>query len=216
MKYEAILFDLDGTLTNSEPGITSCVTGALEKMNFPVPPRETLRKFIGPPLWSSFMDNCGMTEGQAEQAVEFYRETYNVIGAYQNAPYPGIMEMLEVLKRTGIKLAVATSKPRDIALPVLDHFGLTPYFDYIAAADPDDHESDKTRLICSGLKAFSMEPRNAVMVGDTRFDAAGARGAGTQFIGALYGFGTQEEMENEGAALFAATVSELQAMLLAQ
>ncbi|HHV30912.1 HAD hydrolase-like protein [Caproiciproducens sp. LBM24188] len=214
MSYSLILFDLDGTLTNSEPGITGCAALALKKMGFPVPPQETLRKFIGPPLWSSFVNYCGLTEEQAEQAVLLYRETYNVTGAFQNAPYPGIPELLEELKQKKISLAVATSKPENIALPVLDYFHLTPYFDFISAPDENEHSSNKDELIRSALNARHVPAEQAVMVGDTRFDAAGAREAGTQFIGVLYGFGTQEEMEHEGASVFAKDIPTLKALLL--
>ncbi|MBE6822191.1 MAG: HAD family hydrolase [Ruminococcaceae bacterium] len=214
MSYSLILFDLDGTLTNSEPGITGCAALALKKMGFPVPPQETLRKFIGPPLWSSFVNYCGLTEEQAEQAVLLYRETYNVTGAFQNAPYPGIPELLEELKQKKISLAVATSKPENIALPVLDYFHLTPYFDFISAPDENEHSSNKDELIRSALNARHVPAEQAVMVGDTRFDAAGAREAGTQFIGVLYGFGTQEEMEYEGASVFAKDIPTLKALLL--
>lgn len=214
MSYSLILFDLDGTLTNSEPGITGCAALALKKMGFPVPPQETLRKFIGPPLWSSFVNYCGLTEEQAEQAVLLYRETYNVTGAFQNAPYPGIPELLEELKQKKISLAVATSKPENIALPVLDYFHLTPYFDFISAPDENEHSSNKDELIRSALNARHVPAEQAVMVGDTRFDAAGAREAGTQFIGVLYGFGTQEEMEYEGASVFAKDIPTLKVLLL--
>lgn len=212
--YDAILFDLDGTLTDSEPGITGCVALALEKMHFPPLPRKTLRKFIGPPLWSSFMDYCGMTAEQAEEAVEHYRETYNVTGAFQNAPYPGVIELLEELTQAQIPLAVATSKPVNITFPVLNHFKLTPYFEYIFAPDANEHSSNKKELILKSAAACRTVPERAVMVGDTRFDAAGAREAGTNFIGVLYGFGTREEMEREGATVFARDLAELKSLLL--
>lgn len=208
-----ILFDLDGTLTDSEPGITGCAARALKKMGFPVPPQETLRKFIGPPLWASFVNYCGLTAEQAEKAVVLYRETYNVTGAFQNAPYPGILPLLEELKEKRIPMAVATSKPENIARPVLDHFHLTPFFDFIAAPDENEHSSNKGTLIRAALTACRAVPGQAVMVGDTRFDAAGAREAGTRFIGVLYGFGTREEMEREGASLFAKDIPSLKALL---
>lgn len=212
--YPTILFDLDGTLTDSEPGITGSVKLALEKMNFPVPPREILRKFIGPPLWQSFAEYCGMTDAQAEEAVARYRETYNVSGAYQNAPYPGVTGLLGELRRAGAALAVATSKPKTIALPVLEYFQLAPYFSCVAAPDDGDHDSSKQRLIRSALSRLGARPEQAVMIGDTRFDAAGAREAGTGFIGALYGFGTREELEREGALVFARDIPALREILL--
>lgn len=212
--YDMVLFDLDGTLTDSEPGIVGAVKETLTRMNLPIPKQEILRKFIGPPLWYSFVNFCGMTDRQSEQATQFYRETYNVRGAFQNFPYPGIPEFLDVLKSTGVPLAVATSKPDNIARPVLDYFKLTQYFTHISAPDENEHDSNKKELILSGLNACHVAPERAVMIGDTHFDATGAREAGTSFIGVLYGFGTRAEMEQEGASHFAKDIPDLKRMLL--
>jgi phosphoglycolate phosphatase len=212
--YDLVLFDLDGTLTDSEPGITGSAIDALTRMNFPIPEQQTLRKFIGPPLWDSFINFCGMTEEQAEQAVELYRETYNVSGAFKNKPYPHVTELLDLLKSMGVPLAVATSKPKNIAMPVLDYFKLTPYFTYISAPDEREHSSNKKELILSALNFCRIPKERAVMIGDTHFDTAGAREAETNFIGVLYGFGTQAEMAQEGAKVFARDITELRALLL--
>jgi phosphoglycolate phosphatase len=212
--YDLILFDLDGTLTNSEPGIFSSVKKALASMNFPIPDDQTLRRFIGPPLWYSFVTFCGMTGEQAEQAVDHYRETYNVTGAFLNLPYPHIVELLDKLKSTGVKLAVATSKPDNIAGPVLDYFHLTPYFEFIAAPDEKEHSSNKDALILSAVNACNVPKDRTVMIGDTHFDVIGAREAGVDFIGVLYGFGTQAEMEQEGGKVFARDIAELEELLI--
>lgn len=212
--YDMVLFDLDGTLTDSEPGIIGSVQQALTRMNFPIPEREVLRKFIGPPLWHSFVSFCSMTEEQSEQAVQLYRETYNVSGAFLNLPYPGAVPLLDAIKSTGIPLAVATSKPDNITFRVLDYFKLTPYFDFIAAPGENEHSSKKKELIVSALEGCKIAPERAVMVGDTHYDAIGAREAGTDFIGALYGFGTREEMKREGAVHFAKDFSELEQILV--
>lgn len=212
--YDLIIFDIDGTLTDSEPGITAAVKYALKKMDFPIPPRETLRRFIGPPLWYSFSVFCGMSDEQAETAVQLYRETYNVKEAFLNKPYPGIPELLTELRGAGAVLAVATSKPENIALPVLDYFRLTHFFRYVSAPGDQEHSSNKDELILSALGACGVSPGRAVMIGDTHYDAIGARETGTGFIGALYGFGTKEEMEREGAQVFAASARELRPLLL--
>lgn len=212
--YDMVLFDLDGTLTNSEPGIVGCVKLALTRMNFPIPEKEVLLKFIGPPMWHSFIHFCGMTEQQAEEAVRLYRETYNVSGAFLNLPYPGAAPLLDVLKGTDVPIAVATSKPDNITHRVLDHFNLTPYFTYISAPSETEHSSNKKELILSALKKCNVAPERAVMVGDTHYDTVGAREAGTNFIGVLYGFGSREEMEREGAVNFAADFPELEHMLV--
>lgn len=212
--YDLIVFDLDGTLTDSEPGIFGAVKYALEKMDFPIPPRDTLRKFIGPPLWQSFVSYCGMTDQQSEKAVQLYRETYNVKGAFLNFPYPGILPFLDTLKASDAQLAVATSKPANIAFRVLDYFKLTPYFSHISAPDDNEHSSNKKDLILSAMRACHVPPQRTVMIGDTHYDAIGARESATHFIGVLYGFGTREEIEREGASRFAESVGELQSMLL--
>lgn len=212
--YDLILFDIDGTLTDSEPGITGAVKETLTEMGLPIPEQEILRKFIGPPLWQSFIDYCGMTAEESERAVQIYRATYNVKGAFENKPYPKIPELLEELKAAGATLAVATSKPASIAFPVLEYFHLLPYFQYVAAPGDDEHSSQKTRLILSAEKFCGIPKERTVMIGDTHFDIEGAREAQTDFIGVLYGFGTKEEMEREGATVFARNVEELKSLLL--
>lgn len=212
--YDLILFDLDGTLTDSAPGIFGSVEETLTRMNLPIPEPSTLRKFIGPPLWSSFINFCGMTIEQADQAVTYYRETYNVSGAFQNVPYPHVFELLDALKDAGANLAVATSKPDKIAYRVLDHFKLSPYFTHIFAPDESEHTGQKSILINSALRACQVPANRAVMIGDTHFDTVGARESGTNFIGVLYGFGTQAEMENEGGSVFAHDFTELKNLLL--
>ncbi|NLG93614.1 MAG: HAD hydrolase-like protein [Clostridiales bacterium] len=212
--YDLILFDLDGTLTDSEPGITSCVKYSLEKMGLPVPSQQVLRKFIGPPLYYGYVNFCGMTPEQAEKASVYYREVYHKTGAFQNTPYPGIMELLEELKSAGATMAVATSKPDPIAYRVLDYFKLSPYFNYIACPNESEHSGEKYVLLESCLKHCGVKAENAVMIGDTHFDIEGAQRAGTHFIGVLYGFGTKEEMEEKGGKLFARNLAELKNLLL--
>jgi phosphoglycolate phosphatase len=212
--YDLMLFDLDGTLTDSAPGIFGSVEETLHRMNFPIPTPEELRRFIGPPLWYSFANFCGMTDEQADQAVEYYRESYNVSGAFKNLPYPGIFELLDSLKEAGATLGVATSKPDSIAGKVLDYFELSPYFTHVFAPDESEHTGQKSILLQAALRTFQIPANRTVMIGDTHFDTVGAREAGTNFIGVLYGFGTQAEMEAEGGKLFAHDFTELKSLLL--
>lgn len=212
--YDLILFDLDGTLTDSAPGIFSSVNETLEKMNFPKLETETLRKFIGPPLWYSFANFCGMTEAQSEQAVTYYRESYNVCGAFQNPPYPHLFELLDALKEAGATLAVATSKPNTIAGKVLEYFRILPYMKGVFAPDEFERSGKKSVLINDALRVLGVPANRTVMIGDTHFDAAGAKESGTDFIGVLYGFGTQKEMEAEGGKVFAKDFTELKNLLL--
>ncbi|MGX8701276.1 HAD hydrolase-like protein [Caproiciproducens sp.] len=212
--YDLIIFDLDGTLTNSEPGITGTVKYTLEKMGRPVPDISILRKFIGPPQWHSYIRYCGMTDEQATEAVKIYRSKYNVSGAFQNKPYPGMIDFLEELRANGATLAVATTKPAKITGRVLDYFDMTKYFAHVSGPDDSERSGDKSILIDSCLNACHVKPDRAVMVGDTVYDTAGARNSGTGFIGVLYGFGTREEMQAEGGSVFARDIGELRSMLL--
>lgn len=213
-KYKVVLFDLDGTLTDSGPGVMDSVRQTLEYLKKPVPPKATLRRFIGPPLYSSFTVLCGMQPKEAEEGIEYFRSVYNVTGVYNNSVYPGIPDVLGALREAGAAVAVATSKPESMAKLVLEHFGLAPYFDIVAAADESDKGGGKEELILPALEQAGCAPSDAVMVGDTKFDAAGARKAGTDFVGVLYGFGTEEEMRREGGEKFAASAPGLIDLLI--
>ncbi len=203
-----VLFDLDGTLTRSEEGIWNCARHALEKMGFPEPDPDTLRKFIGPPLTWSFREYAGMTEEQAQQALLFYRERYNTEGLFENRVYPGVRRMLRLLRDAGFRLGVVTGKP---ALPtgrILAHFALDRYMETVVCAT-DGHE-DKAGLIAQALPEGHGE---TWMVGDRRFDMEGAVRAGVQGLGALWGYGSAEELEQAGAERLAATPREAAELL---
>lgn len=210
-KYPLILFDLDGTLTDSAPGITSSVRYALEQLSKPVPPMSVLRKFVGPPLYDSFTSLCGLTPAETEDAIALFRKDYKVNGFCNNSVYPGIPEVLCALRNAGSVLVLATSKPASMTEKVLGRFQLAQYFQFISAADESDRSNGmgKEALILPALAKFHCPPEEALMIGDTRFDAAGAREAGVSFLGVLYGFGTEDEMRREGASLFVSSPSGL-------
>ncbi|HCW80332.1 MAG TPA: hypothetical protein DG942_04415 [Ruminococcaceae bacterium] len=208
-KYLLVLFDLDGTLTDSGPGIIASVRYALEQMKKPIPPCDVLRQFIGPPLFDSFTKFCGMSERETEKAIDYFHRIYNSNGVYNNSVYPGIPEMLEDLRRAGSKLAIVTSKPRSMAKLVLKHFGLLKYFSYFSTADESDKGGGKETLIRPILETTGCKPSDAMMIGDTKFDAAGARKAGTSFLGVLYGFGKEDEMRREGGRVFVTSPAEI-------
>ena len=210
--YDIVLFDLDGTLTKSDPGIINSVKATLKQMDCPVP--SNLRRFIGPPLYTSFVDFCGMTEEQSQRSIMLYRDYYNAKGIFDNSVYPGILDLLKDLKEAGAKVCVATSKPQSAAEIVLNYFEITPLLDFISGASEDDRSSEKVTLIENGLKKCGIPADRAVMIGDTRFDAEGAKGANVDFIGALYGYGTREEMINAGASRFAKDAQELRSLLI--
>ena len=213
-RYLLALFDLDGTLTNSGPGVMDCVARALAGMGLPVPPKTTLRRFIGPPLFQSFTTLCGLSPEQADKAIRRFRELYDNGGIFNNSVYDGIPEALTALRAAGLRLAVATSKPGPMAKVVLEHYDLARYFDDVSAADESERGGGKEKLIRPVLEHAGCEPGRAVMIGDTKFDAAGARNAGTDFLGVLYGFGTEEELRREGARRFARTPAEIARMLI--
>ncbi len=209
MKFQAVIFDLDGTLTDSAPGILEGAEHALKQMGWPIPGAEVMRRFLGPPLMVSFTQYCGMTEAQASQAQEIYREFYMAHAALNNAVYPGVRKLLYALKRQGAFLGVATHKPLEPSLHILESFGLLHYFDEVAGPLPGE-ELSKGELI---LRATRGQPLRAVMVGDRATDIIGAQDAGMEGIAALYGYGHREEFVEAGCDLFADSVSDLYGLL---
>ena len=196
--YKAILFDLDGTLTESGEGITKCVQYALEKIGRPEEDLSKLEVFVGPPLMEQFMKYAKVDEETARKAVEYYRERYSTVGIFENRPYPGVENMLGELKRKGYRLAVASSKPEYFVLKVLDHFQLTEYFEEIAGSEMNGMRTSKSEVIEEVLKRLHMsEKRDQVlMIGDKEHDVLGAREAGLKCVAVSYGYGTEEELQN--------------------
>ncbi len=211
LRYDAVIFDLDGTLTDSRPGIFACTEYALRKMNLPVPPQETLQRFLGPPLAESYMKYCGMTEEQAAYATELYRERYIPVGWKENSVYPRIRALLSALKERGAYLAVATGKPEKTSVEILEYFGLLPYFDAVAGPRPEDMHADKGTLIRRVLP----QGRRAVMVGDIAGDIKGAQDAGIASIAALYGYGEDSEVLAQGPTHAASSTQALCELLCA-
>lgn len=207
---KSILFDLDGTLTDSGEGIINCAILGLEHFGLPIPSRETLRVFVGPPLHESFI-KFGVPADQAEKAVEVYRSRYIPIGMFENHPYPGIEEVLRKLKSEGHRLFVATSKPESMAVAILEKFGLACYFEMICGATMDTSRTDKAAVIAYLLETTGAE--NAIMVGDTAFDVTGAAKHGIPTIGVVWGYGELADIENSGAAAIAHTMEELYELL---
>lgn len=175
-RFSAVLFDLDGTLTESHPGILHCVRLSLEEMGLPIPPEDTLRRFIGPPLWYSYTTFCHLTSEQAEEAVERYRTHYRAGGYLECSVYPGILPLLEDLRAAGAKLAVATAKPAKMAHAVCESFGILSRVDFMSGNREDEKGMGKRGLIEAACTGLDVSPRQAVMIGDTRFDREGARG----------------------------------------
>ena len=182
--YKVILFDLDGTLTESGEGITKSVQYALERIGKPEPDLERLKVFVGPPLMEMFMKYAQIDEETAKRAVEIYRERYSVTGIFENAVYPGIEDMLAQLKKKGYVLAVASSKPEVYVRRILDYFGLTPYFTEIGGSEMDGRKTNKTEVIEDVLHRLHMEDHRdqVIMVGDREHDVLGARKCGIERV----------------------------------
>lgn len=208
---KTILFDLDGTLTDSGEGIINCAILALEHYGCPIPSREELRTFVGPPLHESFIRH-GIPADKAEEAIEIYRSRYIPIGAYENTPYPGVRVLLEKLKAQGHTLYVATSKPETTSVKILEHFDLAKYFDRICGASMDTSRSSKEAVIAYLLE-LSGRDSDIIMVGDTKFDVIGAAAHGIPAIGVSWGYGKVEDMQNAGAMAIAYSIEELYALL---
>lgn len=211
MTPKAILFDLDGTLTDSGEGIINCASLALEHFGITPPDRETMRVFVGPPLHESFI-KFGVPADQAEEAIRIYRSRYIPIGKFENYPYPGIRELLEKLCDDGHKLYVATSKPEKMSVEILEHFDLAKYFTLICGASMDLSRNSKADVIAYLLEQTGRDGR-AIMVGDTAFDVIGAKSHGIPTIGVSWGYGMVADMEAAGASGIANTTEELYEML---
>ena len=213
--WNTILFDLDGTLTDSQEGIINSITGALAYFGIQEE-RENLLEFVGPPLDESFRLRYGFSQEQIAVGIEKFREYFNRRGWLENAPYPGVEELLRDLRGAGRRLLVATSKPENMAVQVLEHFGLAPYFDRICGAPADNQEgARKANVIRSALQWMGCEDlSDVVMVGDRRHDIDGAHEAGLQAIGVLYGYGDRAEHERAGAEFIAGDLDELRRLLL--
>lgn len=211
MKAKTILFDLDGTLTDSGEGIINCASLALEQFGIPVPDRKTMGVFVGPPLHDTFV-KFGVPEDKVDEAVKVFRSRYFTVGKFENFPYPGIPELLQTLKNHGHKLLIATSKPETLALEITNHFDLAQYFDRICGASLDRSRITKEDVI-EYLLSLEESTENAIMVGDTEFDVLGAAAHGIPTIGVSWGYGNVEDMQKAGAVSIAYTTQELLAAL---
>ena len=211
--WKTVLFDLDGTLTDSAPGITNAVAYALARCGIREEP-QNLTNFVGPPLTDSFRDHYGFDLEKRMEAVDFFREYYNKTGWLENAPYPGIEDLLRALKAAGLTLMVATSKPEFMAVRILNHFSLAKYFYHISGAPLDSEEGSRKSAVIRNALSHLTGPAEAVMVGDRRHDVAGAKEVGLPCVGVLYGYGGREELEKAGAEFIAEDLAVLKALLL--
>ena len=214
--YRYILFDLDGTLTDSREGIFNSVRYSLEKLGYAAPPYETLLRFVGPPLQDSFQRYCGMTKETAWHAVEVFRERYEVLGWAENKAADGVVDVLRDLKAHGCTLAIASSKPERSVVPIAEKFGFMPYL--AAACGSDGKNESKADVIRDALKRLHIsteETKETVMVGDRKFDVEGAAECGLSCIGVeFFDFAPPGELESAGALAVCKTAKELERYLL--
>ena len=209
-KYEYIFFDLDGTLTDSAPGIMNSFVYAIEHMGGEVRDKSLLKKFVGPPLQVTFEESLGYSPEDAVKAIALYREYYHGMGGrFENEVYPGIENLLAELKSNGKKLIVATSKNEYGTKVVLEHFGLDKYFDFIAAANDADRQH-KTDVLQYAIEAVGVKDLSkAVMIGDRENDITAARIVGIDSIGVLYGYGDEKELTTAGATYLAKSAQDI-------
>ena len=211
-KYDLILFDVDGTLTDSGEGITKSVQYTLEKYGIIEPDLNNLRKFIGPPLIDSFMKYYGFSKEESVRARNIFNERYQPIGWMENRPYDGIEAVLEELQKAGIMMGVATSKPEGVANKVLEYFDLKKYFSVICAAPNNGLNGEKPGRIRAAIeeaRTLGCEAKNVIMVGDTRFDVLGAHECGIPCVGVTWGFAVEGEFEACDTEFVVDTMEEL-------
>lgn len=210
-RFRTVLFDLDGTLTDSAPGITASVRFALKELGVTEYDESVLYKFIGPPLIWSFKEFFAMSDERAQKGLELYRLNYNERGGkYDSKLYDGLEESLRRMRDAGVRLGVATAKPEITAREVIEHFGLDKYFECVSGGNPDEKRCGKRDIILHAMDLLGeKEPAKTLMVGDREYDVTGAREAGVASLGVLYGFGTREELQNAGAEAFAASPEEI-------
>ncbi len=217
-KYRYILFDLDGTISESAQGIRKSLEYAITKLGVPLPDLDDYTLYIGPPLIDTFRNVCGLDEEKSKLGTEIYREYYNTRGKYLNKLYDGIKEVLAKLKADGAKIAVCSSKYEKFAKEIIGILGVDGFFDAVCGSNLDGSRKDKKDLIPYAVSAlggsFEQDRDKVVMLGDTFFDARGAKQCGVDFVGVEYGYGSISAMKNEGAELFAKTPLDIPNLIM--
>ena len=218
LKYKYILFDLDGTISESAEGIRKSLEYAITSLNKPLPDLDDYTLYIGPPLLDTFRNICHFTEEESREGVEIYRKYYDKNGKKLNKLYDGVKNLLAELKNQGAKIAVCSSKYEAFAKEIVEILGVDCYFDAVCGSTLDGKRKDKKDLIPYAVTSLGgnieTEREDIVMIGDTYFDARGAKQCGVDFIGVEYGYGTVEQMKNDGAVVFAKTAGDILDLLL--
>ncbi len=207
--YKNIMFDLDGTVTDSGKAIMSSVEYALSEFGITDQPKEKLKTFIGPSLYDSFEREYGFNGEDCDKAVSLYRYIYEKERMYDVDIYEGIPELLGNLQKNGFKVFLITSKPLKFSKQILERIGLSHFFDHMIGPDLTDHSSDKKRLIEQAINEQNLEKSQCIMIGDTRYDIDGAVAAGVESIAVTYGYGNKRSMEAAGATYFAESAKDI-------
>lgn len=211
---KVVAFDLDGTLTNPERGLVASFSYALGKMGVDYGDKQSLKQFIGPPLYDEWQRCYGFTPEESGEALRLFREYFSVYGWWDNELYPGVFDMLKLLKNEGKTIVLATSKPEIFAKKILNFFDISQFFDFIGGASTDKTRDKKWEVISYVLESIgNVNSSDVVLVGDRKYDAEGAKICGIDSLGVLYGHGSREEILNAGFTAVANTVSDVYAML---
>jgi phosphoglycolate phosphatase len=208
-----VLFDLDGTLIDSEPGITASIAHAFERVGALVPAREVLRTWIGPPFGQTFPSVLGDDDARVAAAIGHYRERFEDVGWSEHSVYEGIPDLVRALSDDGHTLAIVTTKPKPQAETIIRHLAFGPAFARVYGPDPDHRHCAKAEMIAQALGDFARRADGAVMIGDRCFDIEGARANGVRGIGVAWGFGSVEELANAGAEAIAHRPADLAGLL---
>lgn len=212
LNYDAILFDVDGTLIDSAPGIINTLEEVFSQMGVDTT-NVDLRRYLGPPLRKSFGEHFA-DPALIEKATGLYRDSYAVKGSHECTPYSGAAGMLRRLKDAGLLLCTATSKPTAVVTPILEEKGLAPFFDFIGGASMDESRDTKTEVVRYVLAQPMMQGKRVLMVGDRNDDMRGAADCGLDAAGALYGYGSREELEPFHPVLLAESCADLADQIL--
>lgn len=210
MKYKYIFLDLDGTLTDSKPGIINCIKYALGKMNELIPPEEELNKYVGPPLYVSFTSFNGFDDERARLAIKYYRERFGTVGLFENRAFDGAETFLQRLTANARIPVLATSKPLVYADAIIKKYGLRPYFKVISGAELYGTRDNKYEVIEYAIEQLGSPDRSKIlMVGDRKHDILGAKKSGIDSCGVTFGYAEKGELENAGADYLADTFGEI-------
>ena len=210
-KYDYVIFDFDGTVTDTGEGILKSLQYSFEQMGDPVPDLSDLKKFIGPPIHYSFVTFYGVKEEEVGKYIEKYRERYRKIGIYECCLYDGMLDTLKTLKENGVKIGIASSKPISLIYDVMNYLKITELFDAVVGTQFDDsNHSGKKDLVLQSMAELGADDKSRVlMVGDRYFDIDGAAGAGVDSCGVLFGYGNEQEFKEHGATYIVATAQEI-------